>query len=84
MTDELLAALVDHVRVCQIADTLVVDRAKHPYVIHCYELALPLGPGQEEFWGKCETTTVMPITSLHPETIDLPYLRTLWRPDLVV
>ncbi len=83
MTDELLAALVDHVRVCEIADTLV-DRAKHPDVIHCYELALPLGPGQEEQWGKGETATVMPMTSLHPETIDLPYLRTLWRPDQVV
>ncbi|MDW8147686.1 MAG: hypothetical protein RMJ48_15520 [Roseiflexaceae bacterium] len=83
MTDELLAALVDHVRVCEIADTLV-DRSKHPDVIHCYELALPLGPGQEEQWGKGETTTVMPIASLHPETIDLSYLRSLWRPDQVV
>ncbi len=83
MTDELLAALVDHVRVCEIADTLV-DRAKHPDVIHCYELALPLGPGQEEQWGKGETTTVLPIASLHPETVDLPYLRSLWRPDQVV
>lgn len=83
MTDELLAALVDHVRVCEIADTLV-DRSKHPDVIHCYELALPLGPGQEEQWGKGETTTVLPIASLHPEAIDLPYLRSLWRPDQVV
>jgi len=83
MTDELLAALVDHVRVCEIADTLV-DREKHRDVIHCYELALPLGPGQEEQWGKGETATVHPIASLHPETVDLPYLRSLWRPDQVV
>ncbi|NWG22775.1 MAG: hypothetical protein HXY39_20920 [Chloroflexi bacterium] len=83
MTDELLAALIDHVRVCEVADTLV-DRAKHPDVIQCYELALPLGPGKEEQWGKGETTTVLPLASQHPERIDLAYLRGIWRPDHVV
>lgn len=83
MTDELLTALIDHVRVCEIADTLV-DRVKHPDVIQCYELALPLGPGKEEQWGKGETTTVLPLASQHPERVDLPYLRSLWRPDQVV
>ena len=82
MTDKLLAALVDHVRVCEIADTLV-DRTKHPDVIACYELALPLGAGEEEEWGKGETATVAPMVSLHPQEVDLPYLRTLWRPDEV-
>lgn len=80
MTDELLAALIDHTRVCELADSLI-DRAKHPDVVQLYELALPLGAGTEEQWGKGETTTVYPITSLHPPTPDLPYLRSLWRPD---
>jgi len=82
MTDKLLAALVDHVRVCEIADTLV-DRVKHPDVIACYELALPLGAGAEEEWGKGETATVAPLVSLHPQEVDLPYLRAIWRPDEV-
>jgi hypothetical protein len=82
MTDELLTALVDHVRVCEIADNLI-DRTKHPEVIQCHELALPLGAGKEEQWGKGETTTVFPLTSLHPPSVDLPYLRSLWRPEAV-
>lgn len=80
MTDELLAALVDHVRVCEAADGMV-DRAKHPDVVSCYELALPLGAGPESTWGKGETTTVVPLASQHPAVIDLPYLRGLWRPE---
>jgi hypothetical protein len=83
MTDELLAALIDHVRVCEVADSLI-DRAKHPDVVQLYEMALPLGPGKEEQWGKGETTTVFPLASLHPDSVDLPYLRGLWRPDQVV
>ncbi len=83
MTDELLAALVDHVRVCELADTLV-DRVKHPDVVQCYELALTLGAGAEEAWGRGETTTVFPIKSQHPEAPALPYLRASWRPDAVV
>ena len=82
MTDELLAALVDHVRVCELADTLI-DRAKHPDVVQCYELALPLGAGAEQSWGRGETTTVFPVASQHPQAPALPYLRTLWRPDVV-
>lgn len=83
MTDELLAALIDHVRVCELADSLV-DRSKHPDVVQLYELALPLGAGKEEQWGKGETTTVFPLASLHPQQVDLPYLRGLWRPEQVV
>lgn len=83
MTDELLAALIDHVRVCELADTLV-DRAKHPGVVELYEIALPLGGGVEAQWGKGETTTVTPIVSGHSDTPDLPYLRELWRPAGVV
>lgn len=82
MTDELLAALIDHTRVCEAADTLI-DRAKHPGIVECYELALVLGVGTEAAWGKGETTTVVPLASQHPHTPDLPYLRTIWRPDTV-
>jgi hypothetical protein len=80
MTDELLDALVDHVRVCELADSLV-DRAKHPDVVQLYELALTLGAGAEEQWGKGETTTVFPLASMHPQQPDLPYLRSIWRPE---
>ena len=83
MTDELLAALIDHVRICEIADSLI-DRSKHPDVVQLYELALPLGAGKEEQWGKGETTTVFPLESLHPQSVDLPYLRGLWRPEQIV
>jgi hypothetical protein len=82
MTDELLVALIDHVRVCEIADSLV-DRSKHPEIVQCHELGMPLGSGKEEQWGKGETTTVTPCMSLHPATVDLPYLRSIWRPDVV-
>lgn len=83
MTDELLEALIDHVRVCEAADNLV-DRGKHPDVVQLYEMALPLGAGKEEQWGKGETTTVFPLASLHPRDVDLPYLRSLWRAEQVV
>jgi len=83
MTDELLEALIDHVRVCEQADTLV-DRAKHPDVVQLYEMALPLGAGKEEQWGTSETTTIVPLSSLHPHEVDLAYLRSLWRPEALV
>lgn len=82
MTDELLAALIDHTRVCELADTLI-DRAKHPAIVQCFELALLLGPGREEQWGKGETTTVVPLASAHPAAPDLAYLRSIWRPEAV-
>ena len=80
MTDALLGALVDHIRVCEAADTLV-DRTRHPGEVLPYEVALPLGPGNEESWGREDTATVVPIQSLHPQHIDSMYLRTVWRPD---
>ncbi len=82
MTDELLAALVDHVRVCELADAMV-DRAKHPGVVSPYELALPLGAGPEASWGKGETTTVVPLASHHPAAVERSYVRDLWRPEAV-
>jgi hypothetical protein len=82
MTDVLLNALLDHGRVCEAADHLV-DRSKHPDVVNFHEIALPLGPGNEEEWGKGDTATVVPFMSLHPATIDNEYLRGVWRPDTV-
>jgi hypothetical protein len=82
MTDVLLSALLDHGRVCEAADTLV-DRTRHPEVVTFHEVALPLGPGEEQEWGKGDTATVVPFKSLHPPEIDADYLRSLWRPDAV-
>lgn len=82
MTDVLLGALLDHGRICEAADNLV-DRGRHPEVVTYHEIALPLGPGAEEEWGKGDTTTVIPFKSLHPAVIDADYLRTVWRPDAV-
>jgi hypothetical protein len=82
MTDVLLAALLDHGRVCEAADSLV-DRTKHPEVVTFHEVALPLGPGEEQEWGKGDTATVVPFKSLHPAEIDADYLRSLWRADSV-
>lgn len=82
MTDVLLSALIDHGRVCEAADSLI-DRGKHAEVVTYHEIALPLGPGNEEEWGKGDTTTVVPFKSLHPPVIDADYLRSVWRPDSV-
>lgn len=82
MTDVLLGALLDHGRVCEAADGLV-DRTRHPEVVFFHEIALPLGPGEEEEWGKGETTTVVPFRSAHPAAVDGTYLRGVWRPDAI-
>lgn len=83
MTDELLRALVDHVRVCEAADQLI-DRARHPEVVSLHEIALPLGPGEEREFGRGDTATVTPLRSMHPEgEIDAAYLRGVWRPDVI-
>lgn len=82
MTDVLLAALLDHGRVCEAADALI-DRTRHPELVTFHELVLPLGPGEEEEWGKGETTTVVPFKSLHLAQIDRDYIEHIWRPDAV-
>lgn len=82
MTDVLLSALLDHGRVCEAADSLV-DRGKHPEVVTYHEVVLPLGPAEEQEWGKGDTATVVPFKSLHPAEVDAEYLRSLWRPDAV-
>jgi hypothetical protein len=82
MTDIFLEALLDHGRVCEAADHLI-DRSKHSEVVTYHEVALPLGPGSEQEWGKGDTATVVPFISLHPQAIDADYLRTVWRPESV-
>jgi hypothetical protein len=82
MTDVLMGALLDHVRVCEAADELI-DRSRHAEVVSLHEVALPLGPGPEQEWGKGDTATVVPFVSLHPPQVDAEYLRTRWRPENV-
>lgn len=82
MTDELLKALIEHGRACEAADSLV-DRTRHPELVTFHEIALPLGPGDEQEWGKGDTATVVPFVSQHPQQIDADYLRGVWRPDSV-
>jgi hypothetical protein len=82
MGDVLLAALADHERVCEAADTLI-DRSKHPEIVSLHEIALRLGEAEEATWGKGDTTQVIPFKSLHPADIDANYLRGVWRPDAV-
>lgn len=80
MTDVLLGTLIDHARALEAADDLI-DRAKHPALVTFHEVALPLGPAEEQEWGKGDTATVVPFKSLHPAEIDAAYLRATWRPD---
>lgn len=82
MTDVLLAALLDHGRACEAADSLI-DRKKHPDLVSYHEVALPLGAGEEQEWGKGDTATVVPFVSLHPAQVDAAYLRSRWRPEIV-
>lgn len=82
MSDALLAAMIDHVRVCEAADGLI-DRTRHPDLVTLHEVALPLGPGEETEWGKEETSTVTPLVSQHPAELDASYLRGVWRPDSI-
>lgn len=79
MTDVLLEALLEHIRVCEVADGLI-DREKHPDVVCLHELALPLAAGDEAEWGKGDTATVTPFRSTHPADVTKEYLTTTWRP----
>jgi hypothetical protein len=82
MTDVLLACLIDHGRVCEAADGLV-DRTRHPEIVTYHEIVMPLGPADEQEWGKGDTATVVPFKSLHPAEVDAEYLRGVWRPAAV-
>lgn len=79
MTDALLAALVDHIRVCEIADQMI-DRRRHADPVALYELALPLAPDEERAWGRRQASIVTPLRSLHPTCVTREYLRSIWRP----
>lgn len=79
MTDHLLAALLDHTRVCTAADDLV-DRARHAGLIAPTELALILGPGDEIAAGKAETAQITPLRSEHPVEVTKTYILGIWRP----
>lgn len=85
MSDVLIAVLADHTRVCEAADQ-IVNRTQHPEPVSLVELALPLGAGEEQTWGKGDTAQVIPFVSLHPEAITADYIRDngLWRPDAVL
>ncbi|WP_129674812.1 hypothetical protein [Candidatus Chloroploca sp. Khr17] len=82
MTDELLKALLDHGRVCELADHLI-DRTTHAEPVTFHEIALPLGPGEETEWGKGDTATVIPVVSYHPPAVDQAYILERWRPETV-
>jgi hypothetical protein len=83
MTGFLLAALLDHVRVCEAADTMI-DRAKHPDVVALHELALPLTAGQEQAAGKGDTTAqIVPFVSDHPAALEQAYISSCWRKNIV-
>ena len=79
MTGFLLAALLDHYRVCDTADS-IIDRAKHPEPVVFHELALPLIAGNEQAAGKGEATAQ--ITRLiigHPAELERGYITSCWR-----
>jgi hypothetical protein len=83
MTGFLLAALLDHVRVCEAADSLI-DRSKHPELVALHELALPLCAGTEQAAGKGETTAqITPLISGHPADLDRAYVSSCWRSKAV-
>jgi hypothetical protein len=83
MTDQLLRALDDHRRVCEAVDS-IIDRSRHPEIVAFHELALPLGPGEEQTWGKgTDTAQIYPLVSCHPATVDGEYLRSIWRTDAI-
>lgn len=84
MSDVLIAVLADHTRVCEAADQ-IVNRTQHPDPVSLVEIALPLGVGEEQTWGRGDTAQVIPFVSLHPAVITADYIREqrLWRPDAV-
>jgi len=78
MTDVLLGILDQHATICEALDT-------EEYKLLFPDFALPLGAGDEEDWGKGETTTVVPFKCLHPEPGKLTekYIDAGWRSDQV-
>lgn len=81
LTDCLLAALVQHTRICETLDA-IVDRERHPDPVGLFEVALLLGPGEEEEWGRTETATITPFVSVVPASGEMTRddLVRYWRP----
>jgi hypothetical protein len=75
MSDRLLAALADHVRVCHAADKELGKR------IFAAELHLPLGPGAEVTVGKAQQMTLVPFVAQHPKTLTRAYVDEMYHPD---
>lgn len=82
MTDHLLAALLDHYRVCAAADKLI-KRDQHPEPVAFHELALPLTAGDERPAGKGETAQIAPLRSDHPAEIGKAYITSCWRRNAI-
>jgi len=82
MTDHLLAALLDHYRVCAAADALI-KREQHPEIVAFHELALPLSAGAEIPAGRGETAQIAPLRSDHPADVSKAYISSCWRKNAV-
>lgn len=82
MTGYLLAALLDHFRVCVLADNLI-KREQHPDPVAFHELALPLTAGAEVSAGKGETAQIAPLQSDHPSDVQKAYITSCWRKNAV-
>lgn len=82
MTSHLLVALLDHLRVCQVADQLLASDGKLRTVLPV-ELALVLGPGSEIAAGRAEQSMVVPLVSTHPPEITRAYLNGIWRTSAI-
>jgi hypothetical protein len=79
MTDALLAALLEHYRVCAAADSLI-KREQHPEPVTFHELTLPLVAGAEVAAGKGDKTSQITLfASAHPAEITRDYIVSSWR-----
>jgi hypothetical protein len=77
MSDWLIAALDDHLRVAKAADA-IVDRNAHPEPVDLLEIAWVLGAGDEVSFGTSQTRMVVPLVSKHPKEVDRAYMRTVY------
>jgi hypothetical protein len=76
MSDHLLKALTDHLRIGHAAV------AELGQAVTLAELALPLGPGPDVTVGKGDQqATLTPLAAMHPEAVTREYLESIYRPD---
>jgi hypothetical protein len=80
LTEDFINALLDHVRVCQIADQMKQEKTKDPDAfVALVELAWPLGASKKaRSVGKEQTSRVHPMVSLHPDDPDRAYLKSIY------